>query len=183
MITKTERSELKAIVRQQFRVLRAEVEQREAEVVADAEEQINGKYADEDAAWAEAARLAFEAVEVANRAVNDAYRELMGDEFVEAGYVTGRVPPRPQRHRVALRQEAVAKIGAQVAGALLQLQRQEADLLRTLAVGALDSSEAHDFLGAIPTVGQLVPTARFAELEASLETEGPNPDPFGFIRG
>ena len=98
MITKTERTELRGIVRQQFRVLRAEVDQREAEVIADAEEQINGKYADEDAAWAEAARL--------------------------------------------------------------------------------------DFLGAIPTVGELVPTARLAELEASLDKGDYEPelDLFGFPR-
>lgn len=60
--------------------------------------------------------------------------------------------------------------------ALLRLSRQEADLLSELAIGVLESAEARAFLGAIPTVGELVPAARLAQLEAQFgadETEYP----------
>jgi hypothetical protein len=65
----------------------------------------------------------------------------------------------------------VAAIEAQIEGALMRLDREEADLLRTLAIGAIESEEARNFLSAIPTVAELVPASRLAELEASLTIE------------
>lgn len=171
MITKAERTELRSIVRQQFKVLRAEIEQRELEVVADAEQQISERYTDQDQAWANAAHLAHEVVMEANRRVNDIYREHVGDTHLESLYIGARFPVQPNRRRSELRSVAVSKIRAQVKAAQLLLDRQEADLLRTLGVGALETEEAHAFLAGIPTVGQLVPAARLAELEASLSED------------
>jgi hypothetical protein len=168
VITKAERTELRSMVRTQFRVLRAEMIQRQAELLADVDEQINQRFADVDKAWADAAHLAQEAVLAANRAVNDAYRDLMGDTHVERMYVRAELPAKPARERIGLRQAASSRLNAQVQGALLRLERQEADLLRTLTIGALESDEAHAFLLSIPTVSELVPAARLAELEASL---------------
>ena len=168
-ITKTERTELKSVVRQQFKVLRAEVVQRQAEVMADVEQQITERFTDVDKAWAEAGRVSLEATLEANRKVNDTYRELTGETHIEDMYVFLRGPTQPSRQRQRLRQQATANLTAQVEGALLRLARQEADLLKTLAVGALESSDAHTFLLDIPMVGELVPTARLAELEASLD--------------
>lgn len=51
--------------------------------------------------------------------------------------------------------------------------RQEADLLRSLAVDALESDEARSFLGRIPTVGELVPSVRLAELASAIDVEAP----------
>lgn len=168
MISKTERVELRSIVRQQFKVLRAEVEQREAEVLADADQQIADKFSSQDEAYERAAFLANEVVSEANRRVNDIYREQLGVGHTEYAYVDFRLPRKPEKRRLDLRGVAVSKIRAQVKGASLQLDRQEADLLQQLAIGALESEEAHAFLGSIPSVGQLVPRARLAELEASL---------------
>jgi hypothetical protein len=55
-----------------------------------------------------------------------------------------------------------------VAGAKLRLNRQEADLLRDISLGALESDEARQFLTGIPAAAELVPLARMAELEANL---------------
>jgi len=172
MISKSERTELRSMVRGQFRVLRAEVEQREAEVLADADQQIADKYASEDHAYERAAFLANEAVLEANRRVNDILREHL-ESHIEYQYVQLHFPRQPQKRRLDLRGAAVSKIRAQVKSALLILDRQEADLLRQLAIGALESEEAHAFLTAIPTVGQLVPLARLSALEASLGPDRP----------
>lgn len=169
MITKAERAELRSIVRHQFKVLRAEVEQRELELIADLDGQIQTRFADEDQAWGVASHKANEALLEANRIVNDVYRELLGDSHVERMYVGARTPEQPKGHRVLLRREGVERIRAQVAAAILRLDRQEADLLRTLSVGALESEEVHAFLTSIPSVGDLVSTARLAELEAELK--------------
>lgn len=167
MITKAERTELRSITRQQFKVLRAEVAQRQAEVLADAEGQISERYADQDKAWSDASQQAHEVILEANRRLNDIYRAL-DPAWSESMIVMGRLPLQPARRRTELRVIAGATITAKVKAALLQLDRQEADLLRHLAVGALESDEAHAFLQGIPAVGELVPTSRLAELEASL---------------
>ncbi len=129
-ITKGERTELRSVVKQQFKVLRAEVIQRQAELLTGVEDEIGEKYSEDDKVWADVQHRIQEAVLTANREVNNAL------------YV------------------------------LLQLDRQEADLLRSLSVGALESEEAHRFLAAIPTVSELVPAARLAELERAMGDDG-----------
>jgi hypothetical protein len=55
-------------------------------------------------------------------------------------------------------------IKERVRRAELAVERQEADLLRTLAVEALESEEARAFLKMIPSVAELVPSTRLNEL-------------------
>ena len=116
MITKAERAELRSLIRTQLKVLRAEVVQRKSELLADVDEQIAGRFTDVDKAWADAAHLAQEAVLEANRRVNDVYRELMGDTHVERMYVDCRLPAKPARERIALRQAASSRLDAPVRG-------------------------------------------------------------------
>lgn len=170
-ITKAERAELRSIVRQQFKVLRHEVEQRGVELLGDVEQEIAAKYREEDEAWGRATFVTNEALLEANRKVNDVFRELLGDAHREKMYVGAHLPEQPVRHRLQLRHEAKTRLEARVKAALLQLDRQEADLLRNLAMGAIESDEARAFLTSIPSVGELVPAARLAELEASLGGE------------
>lgn len=168
MISKTERLELRSIVRQQFKVLREEVTHRKTEVLADVEEEIASRYHDEDEAWEQATAAAYNVVADANRQVNEIFRNLLGQTHTEDQYVGWRPPRRDQQKKADLRKLATRKVDATVTGALLQLSRQEADLLRELAVGALESDEARGFLRSIPAAAQLVPLARLAELEAEL---------------
>lgn len=46
----------------------------------------------------------------------------------------------------------------------VELERREVTLLEELAVGTLESAEARDFLARIPTVGELVPSYRLAQI-------------------
>lgn len=170
-INKGERAELKFIVRQQFKVLRNELEQRELEMLAEVETQIVQKFAGDDQTWAALQHAVHEAVMAANRQINDALREHGYTEHGPSERMWVGTPPmrQPQEKRTELRVHAHAKIKAQVRGGRLELDRREADLLRTLAVGALESDDAQAFLASIPSVGELVPAARLAELEASLQ--------------
>ena len=175
MITKGERTELRGVVKQQFKVLRAEVVQRQAELLAEVESQITERFAGEDRTWAGFQHQVHEAVLECNRKINDALYEA-GYEArgaTERMWVAEPAIPQPREQRTNLRFQASRRIEAQVRGALLNLDRREADLLRTLAVGAIESEEARAFLAGIPTVSELVPSARLAELEASLsDAEG-----------
>ena len=109
----------------------------------------------------------------ANRRINDAlytkgYQVKGGSERI---WISAPRLEQPTKDKHQLRRVADSKIAAQVKAALLKLDRDEADMLRTLAVGAIESEEARAFLAAIPTVGELVPAARLAEIEASIRGE------------
>jgi hypothetical protein len=50
----------------------------------------------------------------------------------------------------------------------VQLDRKEADLLRRMAIEALESEEAVALIASIPIVSDLVPSVRLAEIEAAM---------------
>lgn len=168
-MNKTERTELRGVVRNQFRVLRKEVEQRMAEMIADGEQQILDKFYDADQERA---------------VIDEEVQALLNETLTKIRDVCknrpdARIPTkiRPfdfsihwaSDRRGELRAALYTNLRAKAEGAKLTLERQEADLLRNLAVGALESAEAHQFLGTIPTVAELVPSVRLAELEAQFD--------------
>lgn len=171
MISKGERTELRSIVRQQFKVLRSELEQRESEMAADIEVEIATRYQADDEAWTVVQHKIHEATLEANRQINDALHEagFQKRSASERQWVETPIVRQPQGDRTELRRLASSRIHAQIRGAKLRLEREEADLLRTLAIGAIESEEARAFLEAIPSVGELVPAARLAALEASFD--------------
>jgi len=178
VITKSERAELRSLIRQRFKVLRAEIEQRRAELLVELEQGITERFAEEDKAWADAAFLIEEAVREANRKANDVMRGLLGQAWPVhhdkgiVGTITSAIE-RPTQERRSLRYNGQQRISAQVQAAYLKLSQQEADLLTRLASGALESAEARAFLGEIPTVSSLVPAVRLLELEQSLRPGEP----------
>lgn len=175
-MSKAERTELRSIVRGQFKVLRSEIEQREIELRADVQQQIADKYADEDAVWEAINEEVRTILADANKAVHDVlYRHEVraknGSEEVLIG-LARQIREKPdEKNRQALLRLGYTRLAARVKAATVELDRKEADLLRDLAVGALESDAAQAFLSSIPAVGDLVPAARLAELEASLRED------------
>lgn len=171
MITKGERAELRSLIRQRFKVLRTEVEARRAELAVELEERITAKFAEEDKRWSDAMFLIKEAVREANRKANDILRTLdidAMDTSVEYEVVNFRGVSKPVAERNVLHRNGVRRIEAQVKGALLQLDGQEADLLTRLVANGLETDDARAFLGEIPTVSALVPADRLLQLEQQL---------------
>jgi hypothetical protein len=174
VITKGERAELRSLIRQRFKVLRAEVEARKAELAVELEERIAAKFAEEDKRWADGMFLIEEAVREANRKANDVLRTLDIDALDtsrEYDIVMSRGIAKPSGERNVLHRNGTKRIEAQVKTALLQLDGQEADLLTRLVANGLETDEARAFLGEIPTVSALVPTDRLLQLERSLRDE------------
>lgn len=172
MMTKTERSELSRIVRQQFKVLRGEVDQREVEMKVDVERQIEEQFASGDQQWSVIMHEVHEAVQACNRAINDVFYkyELQTKGTTERSWINTPNVQQPVKEKTDLRRTAYVQITEQVKAAKLNLDRREADLLRDLSIGAMESEEARQFLSNIPTVGELVPATRLAELAASIKT-------------
>jgi hypothetical protein len=179
-MTKGERAELKSVVRNQFKVLRSEVTQREAELIADARRLLTERETEEDRIRGETEFMVNQHVLECNRKINDTLRE-QGFEvrgttermWVEQPMLWGNKYSGGGTDKDRLEMQTRADIAETVKHALTHIQRQEADLLRELALGALESEDAKAFLSTIPTVSQLVPSTRLAELEAALNPEAP----------
>jgi hypothetical protein len=159
-ITNRERSELRTVVRHQMRVLRAEVTQREAEMLAEVGARLVQRYRDEDA---QADDLRRDIRKLQDK-VNQQLREVITKH--EEIFTSGKwsrlgefsAPSVYRRHedRDQLRRALEAGVKAQAKTARVSLDRQEADLLRSLAVDALETAAAREFLDSLPTVAELM---------------------------
>lgn len=169
-----ERRELRSVVRQQFRVLRAEVKQRKLEMISEAETRLVERYRDEDKQLEDLNWRAQQIAEEAQRQIHDLMREHGdgsdgGAWHTWSGRIEFRKLSRFREDRAQLHRALEAGIREQVDTALLALDRQEADLLKQIAMEGLESEEAIAFLARIPTVAELVPEKRLREIEASFD--------------
>lgn len=173
VMTPGERRELRTVVRQRMKVLRADVAQRRMELLADAEARLVERYQAQDKKIEDLNFRIAEIAEQASREITDLIIAERGDQ----DGVSIRRPirlgaPRLSTHiedRAQLHRAMVAGIEAQVKTALLSLDRQEADLLQTLALQTLETDAAREFLAAIPSVAELVPAARLREIESAFD--------------
>lgn len=168
-MNKAEREELRRLLRAQFKVLKSDVEHREAELQAELEAAITARFAAQDKAWSDAMFLIDEAAREANRKANDILRglEMEGyDASKEWEVVVARSIAKPSQERARMRRQGAADIEVKVRSALLELQRREVELLAELATSALESADAKAFIGRIPTVSELVPASRLLAIEA-----------------
>lgn len=174
-ITPGERRELRALVRGQFKVLHAEVKRRKDELKDEIESELLRQYRAQDDAIGAARDRVAESVRECLRQVEAIGRELKMERpelVVKAGMSFGGPaldatdPHRTQEHRAA-----IAGIPSVIGDAALKLDRQELDILRELAAGALQTEQARAFLTKIPTVGELVPKVRFDAIEAQMRSD------------
>jgi hypothetical protein len=173
-MNKTERTELSRLLKTQFKLLRADVAARKAELQAQLEQQVADEYAAADRAYDEAMFAIGLAKDEANRKINDIGRELYGREVWgdkhDRTLVTVAEFPRPgKRERQERRREGEADIERQVAAALLELQRQESELLVKLLTSALESADAQAFFAQIPKASDLVPAYRLKQIAGEFD--------------
>ncbi len=168
MITNSERAELRRIIRQRTKVLRADIEARRTELVTELDRQLEAETSADMKRWNDVQGAIEEAVKEANRKANDLYREFYGADrwgiSADKTVVYAQKPEGPPTERNNERRRRMRDIEAKVAGAHAELERREVTLLEELAIGALESAQAKDFLARIPTVAELVPSYRMAEL-------------------
>lgn len=172
-MNKNEREELRRLLRARFKVLRADVAARRAELVVELDEQVVAEYAAADKAFDDAMYQIKLAVDEANRKANDLCRELWGREVWGEKHDRTVVKAAPLdkpgvTERQQRRARGLAEIDRQVKAALLELDRRENELLTELATSALASTEAKAFFGRIPTVTDLVPAYRLQQITGEI---------------
>jgi hypothetical protein len=167
-ITRNERAELRQIVRLNCKVARATVDQRQADLLADLEEQMAAEWKEHDAFWREACSVSNSEIQELNQRLQDRFAEL-GVPPAEAPSLAvsrGSSGNRGDRgRREDLRRAARARTAADAQKAKLALDAAEARLLTKLASQALTSDAARAFLDEIPKVGQLMPVLNLSQLE------------------
>ncbi len=179
-MSKSERTELQRLVRQRFKLLREEVRGRQAEMTSEIDHAVVAKHQDRDEARAEVQRAVNRITEKANNDVDDAIKAAGYNRTGSgSGWFSMPIIRWGDDGRHEQRRALVSDLEAKVKQAHLRLDREEVDLLQSLAIGALESDEAREFLGRIPTVAELVPASRLEELEASLaDTPSNEVDPW-----
>lgn len=174
-ITKGEREELRRIVRGDFKALKAEIGVRQAELIAEIEKRVAQRFVGHEETLKKAHSRIAAIVEQANAQIDEIAAECQREC---EGYVVTLNPldvPHIRlirERRDEMRRAMLADLEARVAHANARMQRQEIDLLKKLSSGVLESDEAKDFLTEIPSVAELVPSSRLAELEAQFGDVG-----------
>lgn len=173
-ITAGERRELRSVVRSQMKALRAEIKQRERELDAEIEVRLVEKYRDQDARSRELQAKIRKLTAKANEQLHKLLEEF--DDLSDGG-VFRRVNDfnspyisRNEMKRDELRRALQAGMKAEISKAVISIDRQEADLLRDLAVDGLKSDAAKTFLARITTAQELLPPKRIVEIESRYET-------------
>lgn len=163
-----ERQALRQVVRQRMKVLRSDVTARKAELIAEAQDRATAAFAERDKALAQLNQQVADLIETATiqiRALKNAAEIQLGvDQLAITGYPAAPRIGVARDDKRAMLLRLYAEIDAQVSAALVQIDRQEADLIEEITVDGLETDAAKDFLTRIPTIGQLVPASRIPEL-------------------
>ncbi len=169
MLNKGEREELRRLLKSRFKVLRADVDARAAELEIELRQQVQQRFAGAEKAHEDAVYQVRQAVDEANRKANDICRELYGKEqwgtkFDKTVVHCAELPRPSDADKRQMQHDGKLAIAERVKKAKLELDRQENELLTELATAALESAEAREFFNRIPAASELVPAYRLPEL-------------------
>lgn len=159
-MSRTEHDELAGIVKRNFRVARASIDQQKARVMADFEAALAHQWDPVELAAEELIREAQAAVARANRHVAERFVQLgLPKDWAPRAIVhwSSRGDNMFGDRRAELRRAATTRAEAQAKDAKLELDKREAELLTTLATTALTSEAARAFLGQVPALAELIP--------------------------
>lgn len=160
-----ERQALRQVVRQRMKVLRSDVVARKAELEAEVAERVTAKYATRDKLITDLNDVIAGIWDQARKDVRVVLDKAKADHpDMGIKYSVDRAVTADNTDKHHMGRQLNAEIEAQVAAALSQIDRQEADLIEEITVDGLETEAAKNFLARIPTVGQLVPAARMREI-------------------
>ena len=168
-MTKAERLDLAKLARLNERVARSAVDERAAELKAQAEALLSTTFRVDDDAWAEATAAAEAAVRQADDTVAERCRQLgIPVEFrptLRLGWY-GRGENAFAERRAELRATVRARIDASAKSAKHRIAAASAEVQTNLLADGLTTEAAQAFLSSMPTPEQLMPALDEVELKA-----------------
>jgi hypothetical protein len=176
-MTKSEREDLLRLVRQQEKVSKTHAKQRAAEMLAEFERQVSAIYHfDQDETWAEAKRIAEEAVINANGLIAERCQQLgIPNQFAPSlrEYWFSRGQNATKERRDELRKLAIAKIAALESAARSEIERRGLEAATEIVAHGLESGTARAFLERFK-VQELMPSLNVGEVENLLKDKSKN---------
>lgn len=168
-MTRTERQELGQLIRKRERVMKAQVAERGAAMLAEFENQVGSIYSyDQDETWAKAMQAAEKAVEDANKVVAERCKELgIPKEFapsVAMGWME-RGQNMVAKRRGELRLMAKSRIAAIEKEAIVKIERLSLEAQTEVVTNGLVTAAAKEFLERMPTLEVLMPALDARELK------------------
>jgi hypothetical protein len=174
-LSRNETHDLGMIIKDRAKVLRAHVEQRAAEVLADFESKIAAVYAfDDDEVWEKAVAEAQAVVKESQDKIAERCKVLgIPKDFAPALLLEWRT--RGQNavasRRVELRRVAKTRIDAMAKAAVTKIEHQSLDLrTQVVAMGQL-SPQARLFLESLAPIDETMRSLEFREVELALEDQ------------
>jgi hypothetical protein len=168
-MTKGERTELGRLIKLRAKVAKDGIESHAVRGLATIEAQLAATYPERHPVWAEVTAHIERVVDEANIHIAQRCREAGIPERFSPSivyYWKNRGENSLQDRRAELRKAAQTELAARAKAARNEIDRRTADLLTQLAAGMLESSQAKDFLAAIPSVDDLMPPITLDALEA-----------------
>lgn len=159
-ISKGERDDLVRLAKARARVAKASVEQRQAELLADVEDQLAAIYDPMDAAWAHIVKAAEKVVRDGDIVIARICEERGIDPKLRPSMHLswyGRGESAMRERRAELRKVAQTRIVADGKRAKVEIDRSSLDVQTQLVAGGLSSDEARAFLEGMPTAEALMP--------------------------
>lgn len=167
-MTKAERTDLARLARAQGRLRKSGVEARQAELIAQLEEDLAAEFQPNDPRWDDVATAAQEAVKEADRIIAERCAELgVRPEFRPGLSLSwfSRGQNADSKRRAELRKVGQTRIAALGKAAKLKIDEDVLNRETTLIAGSLTTEEARQFLAAMPTLEALMPPLTVAEIE------------------
>lgn len=169
-MSKADRDDLARVARLRAKVARADVEARQAALLADAEAKLSAIYKFDEEVWAHITAEAERAVREADQRVAQLCRERgVPEDFRPGLHLSwhGRGQNAVPARRAELRRLAQANIQAVAEAARVAIDKSEAEVLTALIADGLESTQARAFLEAMPTAEQLMQPLTIEALEGA----------------
>jgi hypothetical protein len=168
-MTKGDRAELGKVLKYRAKVAKGDIENHAGRILANIEAQLAAVYPENHAAWADVTEHTRQLIADADTQIAERCRKLgIPEQFrpsIDFRWY-GRGENAIKDRRAELRKVAQMELAARVKAAKNAVDRRTADLLTQLAVDMLESSQAKDFLNAMPSVDDLMPPITLDDLKA-----------------
>lgn len=161
-----ERRELKSLVKIKIKALRAEIDSRHAEQMAQISARVARHFRDDDARIVEFDRQLDVIVAAAERKAQRLFAEFSDVVDSRSSVMSRPYYSRRQTRRSEFRSALLRAIESERAAALQRLSTLESELLETLTLDALKTDAAKQFVRDIPGIDSLMTGRRLVEIEA-----------------
>ncbi len=172
-MTAAERNDLRNLIRQRARLMKAHVSQRGLELMANFEKQLQTYFSyNQDEVWAAAYAEARKIAEDSDTRIAERCKELgIPEKFaprLSFGWV-GQGQNAVQKEHANLRREAKAQIAAIEAAAKTEIERISVESQTELISDGLTSEAAQAFLQQMPSAETLMPVLELNQVQGLLE--------------